>query len=392
MSLPLVSPPAPAPASAGDHTESPAARHPHDVDAADVVKVLRDDGSLDPTSDPHLSADEIAGLYRAMVQTRMLDERLTTIQRQGRIGFHIGSLGEEAAILGSAFALRAQDWMFPCYREFGGAILRGFPLQRYVDNMFGNMNDPAKGRQMPDHYTYRAAKVGSVSSPIGTQITQAVGFAWGAKLKHDDVVALVYFGEGATSSSEFHNGANFAGVYKTPCVLFCRNNGWAISVPTERQTASAGFAVKGEAYGIPGVRVDGNDLFAVVKVTRDAVARAARGEGPTLIEALTYRLAGHSTSDDPKAYRPEQWLDPWKRQDPIARVRRHLVRAHGWSEAKDKELEAEIDAALRAAIAVAEKTPAPPIDSLFDDVFAELPWHLVEQREQLRKGPRAKGH
>ena len=383
---------APVNSSLGDQADSPAARHPLDTHADDVVKVLRDDGTLDPASDPHLRDDEIVGLYRAMRRTRMLDDRLTAIQRQGRIGFHIGSLGEEAAILGSAYALRPQDWLFPCYREFGAALLRGFPLQRYVDNMFGNSNDPAKGRQMPDHYCCREAKVTSVSSPIGTQITQAVGFAWGAKLKREDLVTLVYFGDGATSSSEFHNGMNFAGVYKAPCVLFCRNNGWAISVPTERQTASAGFAVKGEAYGVPGVRVDGNDIFAVIKVTRDAVARAARGEGPTLIEAMTYRISGHSTSDDPKAYRPEAGLEPWKRQDPIARLRAYLARHGGFSEAKDKEIEVELDAELRAAVAAAEKTPPPTIDSLFDDVFAELPWHLVEQRAELRRGPRAKGH
>src|SRR5262249_138744 len=152
-----------------------------------------------------------------------------------------------------------------------------------------------------DHYCWRKAKFTSVSSPIGTQITQAVGFAWAAKIKKDDLVTLAYLGEGATSSNEFHNGLNFGGVFKTPTVFFCRNNGWAITGPTERQTASATFAIKGEAYGIPGVRVDGNDLFAVVKVTREAVARAARGDGPTLIEAMTYRMSGHSTSDDPKA-------------------------------------------------------------------------------------------
>jgi 2-oxoisovalerate dehydrogenase E1 component alpha subunit len=391
MHQPIVSPP-PVNANAGEAAMHPAARHPHDTHADDVVKVLRDDGTLDPAFDPHLREDEVLALYRAMLRTRMLDDRLTAIQRQGRIGFHIGSLGEEAAILGSAWALRQQDWLFPCYREFGAALLRGFPLQRYVDNMFGNENDPVKGRQMPDHYCCRAAKVMSVSSPIGTQITQGVGFAWAAKLRREDLVVISYFGDGATSSNEFHNGMNFAGVYKAPVVLFCRNNGWAISVPTERQTASAGFAVKGEAYGVPGVRVDGNDLFAVVKVTRDAVARAARGEGPTLIEAMTYRIAGHSTSDDPKAYRPEQQLEPWRRQDPIARVRRYLERAVGWSEARDKEIEVEVDAELRAAVAIAEKTPLPSIDSMFDDVFAELPWHLVEQRAELRRGARAKGH
>ncbi|MFO0556193.1 MAG: thiamine pyrophosphate-dependent enzyme, partial [Polyangiaceae bacterium] len=209
-----------------------AARNPNDARADDVVRCMRDDNTLDPRTDPKLTSDEIVALYRAMVETRTLDDRLVTLQRQGRIGFHIGSLGEEATVLGSAFALRGQDWIFPCYREFGAALWRGMPLQRYVDNMFGNANDPARGRQMPDHYCYRRAKITSISSPIGTQITQAVGFSWAAKLKHDDVVSLVYFGEGATSSNEFHNGMNFAGVFKTPTVFLCRNNGWAISVPT----------------------------------------------------------------------------------------------------------------------------------------------------------------
>ncbi|MFO0617844.1 MAG: thiamine pyrophosphate-dependent enzyme [Polyangiaceae bacterium] len=368
------------------------ARHPRDAQADDVVRVLRDDGTLDPRTDPGVSPADALALYRAMVRVRVLDDRLVTLQRQGRIGFHIGSLGEEASILGSAFALRENDWMFPCYREFGGALWRGMPLQRYVDNMFGNANDPAKGRQMPDHYCFRKAKVTSISSPIGTQITQAVGFAWAAKMKKDDVVTIAYMGEGATSSSEFHNAMNFAGVFKTPCVLFCRNNGWAISVPTERQTASRTFAEKAIAYGMPGVRCDGNDIFAVIKVTREAVARAARGEGPTLIEALTYRISGHSTSDDPKAYRPEAWLDPWKALDPIARLKRYVTLTCGMSADEDKAIEAEVDAELRAAIQVSEATAAPPLESLFEEVFATMPWHLEEQRDELLRGPRAKKH
>jgi 2-oxoisovalerate dehydrogenase E1 component alpha subunit len=266
------------------------------------------------------------------------------------------------------------------------------PLQSYVDNMFGNANDPVKGRQMPDHYTFKAGRFGSISSPIGTQITQATGFAWAAKIKKEDVACLVYFGDGATSSNDFHNGVNFAGVFKTPVVFFCRNNGWAISVPTERQTGSATFAEKGVAYGVPGVRVDGNDLFAVVKATRDAVARAARGEGPTLIEALTYRLSGHSTSDDPKAYRPEGTLDPWRQLDPLARLRPHMEQRHGWSDDKQRAMEAEVDAEIKAAVAAAEQTAPPSLDSMFEDVFATLPWHLEEQREELLRGPRAKGH
>lgn len=382
-------------ASAGSDTAqaiAPIARHPLDARADDVIRVLNDDGTLDPENDPRLSVDEVVTLYKAMVRTRLLDDRLVTLQRQGRIGFHIGSLGEEASILGSAFAMREKDWIFPCYREFSAALWRGMPLQRYIDNMFGNANDLVKGRQMPDHYTYRAGHFGSVSSPIGTQIVQATGFAWAAKIKKEDLVALVYFGEGATSSSDFHNGMNFAGVFKAPVVFLCRNNGWAISVPTERQTASETFAEKGVGYGIPGVRVDGNDLFAVIQVTRDAVARAARGEGSTIIETLTYRLSGHSTSDDPKAYRPDNTLEGWRSLDPIARVRRYLERTAGWTEAQDKQVEAELDAEIKACVTAAEQTPQPSLDSMFEDVYAELPWHLAEQREELRRGPRAKGH
>ena len=358
----------------------------------DVVRVLREDGSLDPVHDPKLDPEQIVAMYRHLVLVRTLDERLVVLQRQGRIGFHIGSLGEEAAIVGSAAAVRPQDWLFPCYREFGAALWRGMTLTAYTNNMFGNAADPAKGRQMPDHYTCRAAKFGSISSPIGTQITQAVGFAWAAKIKKEDLVSLVYFGEGATSSNEFHNGMNFAGVFKAPTVFFCRNNGWAISVPVERQTASTSFAIKGVAYGIPGVRCDGNDLFAVYKVTRDAVAHAAAGNGPTLIEAMTYRLSGHSTSDDPKAYRKETEVEQWKKRDPIARLHKHLVARGLWDDAKQRDLEAKLDVELKDAIAAAEKVAPPSLESMFEDVYAELPWHLREQRDALLRGPRAKGH
>ena len=370
------------------HTPEPLSREP----SLDIVKVQRDDGSLDPAHDPRIDADLALRIYRHMVLVRTLDERLVTLQRQGRIGFHIGSYGEEAAVLGSAAALRKQDWLFPCYREFGAALWRGMSLADYANNMFGNAKDPAKGRQMPDHYTSRAAHFGSVSSPIGTQITQAVGFSWAAKIKKDELVALVYFGEGATSSSEFHNGLNFAGVFKTPTVFFCRNNGWAISVPAERQTASATFADKGIAYGIPAVRCDGNDVLAVLKVTRDAIARAAAGHGPTLIEALTYRLSGHSTSDDPKAYRKDDVVEAWKKKDPLLRLRSHLSSLGSWSDAKQADLEAKIEAELKDVIAEAEKVPPPALESLIEDVYAKPPWHLEEQLKELQNGPRAKGH
>ncbi len=358
-------------------------------DSQGILRVLRDDGTLDERLDPHLLPEQVVDLYRHMARTRLLDERLTSLQRQGRIGFHIGSLGEEAAIIGSSWAMRQTDWIFPCYREFGAALMRGLSLQRFIDNMFGNANDVVKGRQMPDHYTCRAARWGSISSPVGTQITQAVGFAWGAKLRREDAAVLVYFGDGATSSSEFHNGMNFAGVFSAPVVFFCRNNGWAISVPVERQTASATFAQKGVAYGVPSLRVDGNDLFAVIHATRTAVARASAGGGPTLIEALTYRMGGHSTSDDPNRYRAEDQLAPWGQRDPIQRIRHFLTSAGHWNDALEEQLRAETEQAFRVAVEVAERTPPPSLESMFEDVYESPAWHLREQRSMLLKGPRA---
>jgi 2-oxoisovalerate dehydrogenase E1 component alpha subunit len=360
-------------------------------DPSPIISVLRSDGTLDPDHDPGLSSADVVSLYRSLVETRTLDERFVALQRQGRIGFHVGSLGEEAAILGSAWAMRKQDWLFPCYREFGAALLRGLPFQKLVDNMFGNVNDTVKGRQMPCHYTCKAVGWASISSPVGTQITHAVGLAWAAKIQREDVASLVYFGDGATSSSDFHSGLNFAGVFKLPVVFLCRNNGWAISVPVERQTATRTFAEKAVAYGIEGVRVDGNDIFAVVSATRRAIERGVRGEGPTLIEAITYRMGGHSTSDDPNRYRESEALEAWAARDPIERLRSWLSDQSLWSDEDEKRLGQEIDQRFRDAVAVAERTPPPPLESMFDDVYQTVPWHLAEQRAEVVRGPRAPG-
>jgi len=356
--------------------------------SSDVVRVMLDDGSLDEQHDPRLSPEELVHVYRSMVMTRQIDERFIQLQRQGRVGFHVGSLGEEAAIIGSAYALRPRDWIFPCYREFGAALMRGLPLQCLVDNVFGNGGDLVKARQMPHHYSCRRIGLASVSSPVGTQITHAVGFAWAAKLMKTGEVALAYFGDGATSSVDFHSGLNFAGVFKAPAVFFCRNNGWAISVPTERQTASLTFAEKADGYGLPGIRVDGNDVLAVIAVTRRAVSRAVAGLGPTMIEAITYRMGAHTTSDDPNRYRSEAEIEPWMRYDPIQRFRDALVGRGLWDDAAEGRLVAEIDELFRAAVRQAEATPPPLLETLFDDVYAKLPWHLVEQRESVVRGPR----
>jgi pyruvate dehydrogenase E1 component alpha subunit len=362
-------------------------RNLNDLDAPGVIKVMRDDGTVDAARDPALSDADLIRLYGEMVKVRLLDDRMVTLQRQGRIGFHVGSLGEEAAILGSTFVMRKNDWIFPCYREFGSALFRGLPLSTYLNNMFGNADDQVKGRQMPDHVTYRAGNFASTTSPVGTQITHAVGVAWAAKITGDDVATIAYFGDGATSTNDFHAGMNFAAVFKAPTIFFCRNNGWAISTPPSRQTASSSFAEKGLAYEVPSLRCDGNDLLAVVSATREALARAAKGDGPTLIEAITYRISGHTTSDDPTAYQKEDVIEVWKKRDPVARLRK-LICARGlWDDARQAALEAGFDQELKAAISVAEQVPLPGPKTMFEDVYAEVPWHLREQCEQLLRTP-----
>ncbi|HSM92098.1 MAG TPA: thiamine pyrophosphate-dependent enzyme [Anaeromyxobacteraceae bacterium] len=342
--------------------------------------ILREDGTADPGA-VALTDVELVRLHRLMLRERLLDERMISLQRQGRIGFYIGSIGEEAAVFGSAAAMEERDWIFPCYREHGAALLRGMPLTTFVCQLLGNAGDPTLGHQMPCHEAWPAGRFASISSPIATQIPHAVGLALAARLRGDDVVPLVYFGDGATSAEGFHTGLNFAGVLGAPVVLLCRNNGWAISVPVERQTAAETLAQKGLAYGVATERVDGNDLLAVHAATRRARARAAAGGGPTLIEAVTYRLEGHSTSDDPRAYRPDALVEPWRRRDPLLRLGAYLERRGALTAAGRGALEAEVKAEIQRAIVEAEAFAArPPVETLFSGVYAEP---LRQQREQL---------
>ncbi len=354
------------------------------AEAFPLYRVLADDGSADP-AEVSLPDAELVALYRLMVLSRQLDERMIALQRQGRIGFYIGGIGEEATVVGTAAALEPPDWIFPCYREHAAVLLRGMPLTLFVAQMLGNAGDRQFGRQMPCHEAWRPGLFASISAPIGTQVPQAVGAAWAARIKKEPMVSLVYFGEGATSSNDFHTGLNFAGVHKVPTIFGCRNNGWAISVPREKQTASETIAQKAVAYGIAGERVDGNDLLAVVAATRRARARAAAGDGPTLLECVTYRLEGHSTSDDPKAYRPAEQGDPWRKKDPILRLGQHLRGRGLLAEADEARTVAEVKEEIAAAIREAEAfAPKPPLESLFEGVYAEPLWQQREQLEEAR--------
>jgi pyruvate dehydrogenase E1 component alpha subunit/2-oxoisovalerate dehydrogenase E1 component alpha subunit len=275
-------------------------------------------------------------------------------------------------------------------REAGAAIFRGLPLRTYVAQIFGNANDVAQGRQLPCHPGTRQSRYLTMSSCVATQLPHAVGIAWAAKLEHDDCVVLACLGDGATSASDFHIAANFAGVYRLPVVFFCQNNQWAISTPVAAQSASPTIAIKAAAYGFPGARCDGNDVLAVYAAVSDAAARARRGDGPTLVEALTYRVSAHSSSDDPTRYRDERVTDEWKKKDPIERLRTYLLAQRLLTADADIQLRAEIDAEVRDAIANEEPVAPPPLASLVEDVFAEVPWHLREQLAEIEPLPRQK--
>ncbi|WP_225411865.1 thiamine pyrophosphate-dependent dehydrogenase E1 component subunit alpha [Stigmatella hybrida] len=349
---------------------------------------------MTPFEPRELTEAQLVTVYRAMIQSRLLDERMVSLQRQGRISFYGTGIGQEATCIASAFALRPSDWLFPGLRENAAMLLRGYPLVPYLAQLFGNAGDEAKGRQMPAHQSSRRVNQVSWSSCIGTQLPQAVGAAWAARSKGHDTVVLACLGDGATSTGDFHSAMNFAGVLQAPVIFLCQNNHWSISLHVSQQTRSETLALKASAYGFPGVRVDGNDAEAVYATTATAVARARAGQGPTFIEALTYRVSAHSSSDDPTLYQDPQEVQAWKAKDPIERLRARLIERQAWDAARDEALRGELLSELHAALSEAEALPPVPPESLFDDVYAEEPWHLAEQREELRRalrGSRSEG-
>jgi pyruvate dehydrogenase E1 component alpha subunit len=330
-----------------------------------------------------LTDSQLTQLYTLMLQTRLFDQKALMFQRQGRIGFYAPCTGQEATQVGAAYALGPNDWVTPAYRELGVALTRGFSIREIADQLYGNAKDTLKGRQMPCHYGSKKRRFVSGSSPIATEIPHAVGIAMAAKLMGDPVVAMPFFGDGATSEGDFHAGLNFAGVYKAPVVFVCQNNQWAISMPVSGQTASKTLAVKAEAYGFEGIRVDGNDLLAVFTVAKKAVEKARSGGGPTLIEAYTYRFGPHSTADDPTRYRQEEEVKAWMERDPIKRFRLYLVKRGLWDDKEDEELRTKLDEEITRTLKEAEKVPPPSLESLFTDVYSDMPWNLSDEYEEL---------
>lgn len=351
-----------------------------------MLQILQPDGT--PHSDaplPELAQEAVLKIYRTMRFIRVLDERMVAAQRQGRISFYLASTGEEAASVASAAALEPQDMIMSQYREQGALAFRGYSTEAFMNQMFSNEKDPNKGRQMPIHYGDKVLNFMTISSPLGTQIPQASGYAYGQKMAGQPAVTICYFGEGAASEGDFHAGLNMAAVLHCPVIFFCRNNGYAISTPAEEQFAGDGIASRGLGYGIKTIRVDGNDAFAVYAATKLAREIALAENCPVLIEAMSYRLAAHSTSDDPTGYRSKEEEARWQAKDPIERLGNWL-KAKGWldEEQDGKDVDQMRQDVLNELKRV-EKVPVCGIDDLVEDVYDTPPWHLKEQLEELKQ-------
>jgi pyruvate dehydrogenase E1 component alpha subunit len=336
----------------------------------DYLSVLDSDGTLDPALEPDIPPDELARMYRTMLLARRLDERMVRLQRQGRIGTFAPIKGQEASQIGSVAALTSRDWMVPSFRETAAMLWRGWPIEKMLLFFAGYLEG---GQPGPDQRDL------PITIPVATQLPHAVGLAYAAQYKDDDAVVMAYFGDGATSEGDFHEAANFAGVWHVPVVFLCQNNQWAISVPLKKQTHSRTIAQKALAYGFPGIQVDGNDLLAVYAATREAVTRARAGEGPTLIECVTYRLGVHTTADDPTKYRSDDEVRAWEKKDPLTRLVPYLARKG----VRTTGLEEDVDAEIVAAVQRFEAFPAPDPVAIFDHVYAERPPHLERQRADL---------
>ncbi len=343
----------------------------------DHLQILDEHGVLDTKlAKDTLSDEQVAFLYERMIDCRQLDEIAFKLQRSGRIFTYPQNKGQEAAALGSGFAMRkGKDWLVPCYRENAALFLHGLPMENVLLYWAGD----ERGNIIPE-----GVRITPIAVPIGTQMLHATGIAWAQKLQKNDSAVITYFGDGATSEGDFHEAMNFATVFSVPCIFFCQNNQWAISVPREQQMASETVAQKGLAYGAHCIQVDGNDLFAVYKATRDARDRALKGGGVTLIEAVTYRLGDHTTADDARRYRDSEEVEQWKLKDPMIRTRKYLESKGLWNDAKQVAAQERAEAVARQVQDAVLNAAAPAKAEMFDHLFAELPREQRLQRDTMR--------
>jgi 2-oxoisovalerate dehydrogenase E1 component alpha subunit len=354
-----------------------------------LLRVLDDDGKAVGPWDPKLEAQPLLDGLRAMMLTRDFDDRLFRIQRQGKTTFYMKSLGEEAIGAAHSLALGAGDMCFPTYRMLSWLMARRYPLVKLVNQIFSNAEDPLKGRQLPILYSAKDYGFYSLSGNVGSRFGHAVGWAMASAYSRDTRIATSFIGDGTTAEGDFHEAMVFAAVYRAPVLLCVTNNQWAISSFSGIAGAeTAPFAAKAIGYGIPGLRVDGNDFLAVWAATQWAAERARTNCGPTLIEFFTYRAGGHSTSDDPTRYRPADEPERWPLGDPIERLKQHLILRGDWDEERHAALQAELAAEVKTAIKAGEAVGTlgqskPSVREMFEDVFAEPDWRAIEQRREL---------
>lgn len=343
----------------------------------EYLQVLNEDGSVDKKEMPKLSAKQIKELYEMMVLVRTFDEKALVLQRQGRIGSYLQVKGQEASQVGSVYALKDKDWMFPMYRSSGALIARKQPIEVIYQYWGGDERG---------HISPKEVNNFPMTIPVGTQIAHASGAAWASVIKGSKEVSLVFFGDGATSKSEFHTGLNFAGVYNAPCIFVCENNQFAISTPREKQTHAQTIAQKAIAYGMRGIQVDGNDIFAVYSAVSKAVEDARKGKGPALVECLTYRMADHSTSDDAKKYRKEADVKRWLKKDPVLRLEKYMKKAGLLTEAYKKKVEKDAKQKIEKAVEKYEAAAPAKKDDMFTYMFEEMPEQLKDQYEGFKGG------
>jgi 2-oxoisovalerate dehydrogenase E1 component alpha subunit len=357
--------------------------------ATDLVRVLGDDNKATGPWDPKLDPETLRKMLRDMVTVRVFDDRMYRAQRQGKTSFYMKCTGEEAIAIAAQTALDRQDMHFPTYRQQGLLISRGYPLVDMMNQIYSNKGDKLQGRQLPIMYSDKEYGFFSISGNLGTQYPQAVGWAMASAIKGDSRIAMGWIGDGATAEGDFHSALTFAAVYNVPVILAVVNNQWAISsfsgiAGAERAT----FAQRAVGYGVASLRVDGNDALAVYAAVRWAADRARSNLGPTMVEFFTYRAEGHSTSDDPSGYRPTEEAKTWPLGDPIERLKAHLLALGEWDEERHEAMTKECDAEVRAAQKQAETNGILPqqgkdnIGSMFEDVYAEVPRHIAEQRDQ----------
>jgi len=353
--------------------------------ATGLRQILDEHGQADNAALPKLSAPELARMFEGMLQSRLLDELLLPLQRQGRISHYFEARGQEAGPIAGAHALEKNDFFVQGLREGAAAVYRGLPLAKYIAQILGTAHDAGRGRQMPCHVGSAAIRHLSTSSCVASQIPHAVGIAMAAKMRKERAVVLCFFGDGATSEDDFHAGLNFAAVYKVPAIFVCQNNQWAISTPVAAQTQSETLAIKGLAYAVPSLRVDGNDVLGMYAATLEAIAKARAGGGHTFIEAVTYRLGAHSSADDPTHYRDSAEHEVWQGRDPLRRFSTWLDSQKILPIEAQTAARKRISDEIRKTIAAEESAGLPPRESMFDDVFAKPTWLLEEQKtERLR--------